>query len=173
MFALLALASSGCSQFEVRSKQDPGASFAGLKTFAWLPASEAQPADQRVNDDAVDRRIRAATERDLQEKGYQPAGAGRPDFLLNYRLARSSDDAVLTGQGKYANNLWGGWPGIHATYDSHDEGTLYLAAVNPDTKRMLWVGAAHGRLLPHISWERRAKRVDTAVEKILASFPKQ
>jgi hypothetical protein len=170
VLALLALALSGCSKFDVRSKQDPSADFGRLRTYAWLPPSEAEPADQRVNDRAIDARIRAATEGQLQAKGYRPADSGA-DFLLNYRLGTSPGDALRTDRLGYAGGLWGPWPWVGDVYDSYDLGTLYVAVLDRETKRMMWVGAAHARLLPHISYEKRAKRVDAAVKKILASFP--
>jgi len=49
---------AGCSQFTVRSDWDRSADFRALRTYAWLPLSEAAPADQRVLDRAIDARIR-------------------------------------------------------------------------------------------------------------------
>ena len=171
---LLALAIAGCSQFDIRTRQDPSANFASLRTFAWLPRDQAEPADQRVLDPAIDRRIRAAAEADLQAKGYRPAGTAPADFLLNYRFSTSPDDALHGNRGaSYAGGLWGGWNGADAVYESYDVGTLYLAALDPRTKQMFWVGAACGRRLQNISYERRAERADTAVAKILESFPKR
>jgi hypothetical protein len=173
VLALLALGLAGCSQFDVKARQDPAADFTRLRTYAWLPPEEAEPADQRVNDRGIDRRIRAATERQLREKGYRPADSGTPDFLLNYRLSTSPADAV-GGRGRgYVGNTWGGWAGVEPVYESYDAGTLYLAALNGETKRMIWLGAAQARLLPHVSYEKRVKRVDAAVRKILAPFPKR
>ena len=172
--ALLALTFSACTQFAVRSKQDPAVDFGRLQTYAWLPVGDAAPADQRVQDRAIDRRIRTATEQELQAKGYRPAGAEPADFLLNYRISTSPDDALVGTQRNYVGDpWWGGWSGAYAVYESSDAGTLYLAALDAGTKRMIWVGAAHARLLPHISYEKRVKRVDAAVQKILAAFPKR
>lgn len=172
--ALLALGLAGCSHFDVRARQDPAADFGRLHTFAWLPPGEAEPADQRVNDRGIDNRIRAATEQELRAKGYRAADAGPPDFLLNYRVSTSPTDVLhggTRGYVGYVGGLWTGWPGAEAVYDAHDVGTLYLAVLDQGTKRMIWVGAARARLLPHISYEKRVKRVDAAVQKILASFP--
>jgi hypothetical protein len=48
---------------------------------------------------------------------------------------------------------------------------LFIAALDPKTKRMLWLGVAAARLLPHISYERSLNRIDDAAEQILKSFP--
>jgi hypothetical protein len=168
---VLALVASGCTQFDVRSRQDPSVEFGRLRRYAWLPPSEAEPADQRVNDRAIDARIRAAVDRDLRAKGYVAADSGPADFLLNYRVGTSPNDVLVRNRPGYVIDLWYGWPGAQTVYDNHDVGTLYLAALDRETKRMIWVGAAQARLLPHISYEKRAKRVDAAVKKILTSFP--
>jgi hypothetical protein len=36
---------------------------------------------------------------------------------------------------------------------------------------MVWIGAAQARLVPTMSLDRKAKRVDAAVHAILAKFP--
>jgi hypothetical protein len=41
----------------------------------------------------------------------------------------------------------------------------------PAERRMIWIGAAEARLLPHISLKKRLSRVDAAVHRILADFP--
>jgi hypothetical protein len=67
---------------------------------------------------------------------------------------------------------WSSWAGVDSFYtETYDEGTLYIAVVDPHTKRLIWIGAAAGRILPHISLEKRVERVDTAVAHILAAFP--
>jgi uncharacterized protein DUF4136 len=173
VLAVLTLLLVACSQFHVRSKQDPGADFGRLRTYAWLPPEQAEPADQRVQDRAVDRRIRTATENQLRAKGYRPADSAPADFLLNYRVSTSPDDALYATHAGYSGALWQEWLGASTVYDSYDRGTLYLAALDGSTKHMIWVGAASARLLPQVSLQKRMERVDEAIEQILAPFPHQ
>ena len=64
------------------------------------------------------------------------------------------------------------WPDASAVYSqSYDVGTLYIAIIDPRSKRMVWIGAAQARLVPTMSLDRKAKRVDAAVHAILAKFP--
>lgn len=165
----LGLVLVGCSQFAIKSAYDRAADFTRLHTYAWLPIADAAPADQRVQDRYIDARIRRDVEAGLDAKGYRPAGDGAaPDFFLNYRLAT---DPATDLRGVVYGPGWWGWPTAEVYTESYDEGTLYIAVVDGQTKRMVWVGAAEARLLPLISIEKRAKRVDDAVQQILARFP--
>jgi len=169
------LSMAACTQFLVRSHRDPAASFASLRTFAWLPKADAEPADQNVQHRGFDRRIRADVERALREKGYEPAGDGAADFLLNYRVT-SSPTSSMRGTNSVGGwgGWWIGWPGWEGAYtETYDQGALFIAAVDPRTKHMTWLGVAQARLLPHISFERSLERIDDAVEKILESFPRR
>ena len=166
LLLLAVVAAAACSQFRERVEYDPGADFARLHTYAWLPLSEVDPADQRVLDRYIDRRIREAVARTLGAKGYAPAGGGAPDFLLNYRVSSGGRTAAPLG---YYPGSW--YVQRHAHQETYDEGTLLIDVVDGATRTMIWRGAASTRLLPHISLERRVKRVDAAVAHILADFP--
>ena len=64
------------------------------------------------------------------------------------------------------------WPDASAVYsESYDVGRLYIAVIDPSSKRMIWVGVAQARLVPTMSHDRKAKRVDAAARSILANFP--
>jgi hypothetical protein len=169
----LALALAGCSQFNIRSARDPGVDFTRLQTYAWMPLDQIDPADQRVLDRYIDTRIRAAVDRELGAKGYRPA-TGEPDFFLNYRVSTDAGSAVKGGWRPAHGAGWGNWPAAETLLrENYDAGTLYIAAIDDASKQGIWLGAAQARLLPHVSLERRAERVDDAVRAILAEFPKR
>lgn len=169
---LAAACAVACARFDVRSRQDPGADFGRLGTYAWLPASEAAPADQRTLNRIISARIQRAIESQLQAKGYQEAGEA-PDFLLNWRLASQPASDVRGDPGlAFHDGFWWGWDGSDGFYsETYDEGTLYVAALDAETRRMLWVGAAGARLIPTMSMEKTEKRVDDAVHQIMETFP--
>ena len=164
----------GCSQFRVRSSHDPNTDWGRMRTYAWLPADQAAPADQRVQDRYLDRRLRAAVDTELRAKGDRPADPGeQPDFLLNYRLSTTPGSSMVVDPDmRFGGTAWMAWPDASAVYSqSYDVGTLYIAVIDPRSKRMVWVGAAETRLVPTMSLDRKAKRVDAAVHAILARFP--
>jgi len=169
----LVIAVGGCSQFAVRADRDPSANFSRLRTYAWLPLSEAAPAYQRVLDRYIDARIRSAVDTALGTKGYRPAGSDPPDFFLNYRVV--SDTAEQEGIASRSYLLgarWEGWSGVEGVYrDTYRAGTLYVAVIDARTRKMIWLGAASARLLPTVPLEKRAQRVDAAVHQIFERFP--
>jgi Domain of unknown function (DUF4136) len=169
----LSFALGGCSQFAVRAEHDQSADFGRLRTYAWLPLSEAAPADQRVLDRYIDARIRSAVDTALGAKGYRPAGSDPPDFFLNYRVV--SDTAEQEGIASRSYLLgarWEGWSGVEGVYrDTYRAGTLYVAVIDARTRKMIWLGAASARLLPTVPLEKRAQRVDAAVHQIFERFP--
>jgi hypothetical protein len=173
LLSVLLVALAGCSQFTVRSDHDPAADFSRMRSYAWLPLDQAAPADQSLPDRYLDKKLREAVDEDLGKKGYRPAAGAPADFLLNYRLARSVQDEV---QGDPGGRLraygWYGWPGLaRLSTDSYEEGTLFLGVLDPASKRVIWIGAANTRLLPHVSLEKRVKRVEAAIHKLLERFP--
>jgi len=164
---------TGCSAAMVRSHYDPQANFAALHTYAWLPSDQAAPGDQETPDENFDRRIRSDVERDLQAKGYAPAGAAAPDFLLNYRY---STTAVSALQGDPAYVDWGSWwsvgPGWELeSRDDFEEGSLFLSVLDPNQQRMYWLGIAQARIVPTMSYNRTIERIDGAVAEMLKRFP--
>jgi hypothetical protein len=109
----------------------------------------------------------------LREKGYTPAGDAPADFLLNYRVS-STPTSSMRGAHSVAGwgGWWMGWPGWEGAYtENYDQGSLFIASLDPTTRRMTWLGVAQARLLPHISYDRSLERIDAAVAKILADFP--
>jgi hypothetical protein len=171
--AVLSIALAGCSQFTVRSDHDPAADFRNLRTYAWLPLDQAAPADQSLPDRYLDKRLRESVAEELGKKGYRPADGTEADFLLNYRLARNALDEVHGDPGGRLRAYgWYGWAGAgRLSTDTYDEGTLFLGILSPTTKRLIWLGGANTRLLPHVSLERRVKRVESAVHQLLERFP--
>jgi len=127
-----------------------------------------------VQDRYLDRRLRKAVDTELRSKAFSPAAPGQqPDFLLNYRFSTSPASTVMTDPDlRYGVAAWLAWPDASAVYSqSYDEGTLYIAVIDPHTKQRIWVGSAQARLVPTMSLERKSKRVDDAVNAILAQFP--
>lgn len=175
LMLVAAIALAGCAKFDVKARRDPNVDMSHMRTYAWLPIEQAAPADQRVQDRYMDRRLREDVATDFAAKGYRPAESGQqPDFLLNYRLATDPVGSVRSNPQAYWGDIWwANWtPGDSAYYsDNYDVGTLYIAALDPSSKKIIWLGMAQARLVPTMSLERKTARLDDAVKQILARFP--
>jgi len=165
MLSLLA----GCSTMRSGVDYQREAAFGDLRTFAWRETPPQGPVDPRVDNTLLGQRVRAAVDRELGAKAYRQASAGeQPDFLVGYH-------AVL--QPKVDVRTIGGWygyagPRMTGTYEyEYDEGTLLLDVIDPRTKDLLWRGSATAAVYPSDSPEKRERRIDEAVAKILAEFP--
>jgi hypothetical protein len=167
----LVLAAGACSRFAVQADADPNADFARFTTFAWLPLEDAPPMDQRLQDRAIERRVQSGVEAGMRAKGYQQAASGVPDLWVTYRLITDSRSSrgVPAGFGGYQLGWWAG--GRIQRTDSYERGTLIVDVIDAKDKKLVWRGSASARLLPHISFEKRAKRATQAVEQIMADFP--
>jgi hypothetical protein len=79
----------------VTTAHDPQASFAGFRTYDWLPDPATVSPDPRIHDNTLlDQRTRAAVERVLAAKGFQRLQSGEADFLTGYYAALDKKTAV-------------------------------------------------------------------------------
>jgi hypothetical protein len=168
---LVAVVTSACSQFTVRADRNPSADFGRYRSFAWMPVAAAPPADQDTGSRGLDKRIYSAVEHELERSGYAPVPSGEADLLFTFRILREDgfDDAHIPYAAQWTRGSY--VRALHASDDAYDRGTLIVDAVDRAQNSLVWRGSASARLLPHMSYEKRAERAETAVAKILATFP--
>jgi hypothetical protein len=123
-----------------------------------------------VPDRLIDQQVRAAVDKELGAKGFRPANGGAADMLLNYRLTTRAGEEMNADVARYGWAWWGG-----SDVAGFDKGALYVGVIDPQVKRMIWVGAAEARLRPQmqISYEDRKERIYDAIHRILEKFPPQ
>jgi hypothetical protein len=177
---LLWLGLAGCSSLQLAWDYDAQAAFPVLHSYEWLPAPEVESGGPQIYyNGLLDSRVRAAVDAQLQKKGFR-RDTGTPDFLVAYHVALDERLSVT-----YLNELYGygpGWgnaryrrsygrPGREATVNEYRVGTLILDVVLAQDRRLIWRGSASDEVYPDLSAEAREKRINTAVERILAPFP--
>ena len=171
----LVLALAGCTQFAIRSDHDRTADFSRLRTYGWLPLGDVAPAVRQAADTdgpaaAVDAFFTALCPGLWADIDEPVKDRYRNNAAMLF--AESTEQQGTASRSYLLGARWEGWSGIEPVYqDTYREGTLYLAVLDGRTKRMIWIGAASARILPHIPLEKRAKRVDAAVHQILDRFP--
>ena len=105
VFSILVLMvfAAGCSTISVQYDYDKEVDFASLKTFEWL-STQAQP---DINPFTV-KRIRSATNEQLQAKGYTMT-SNNPDFLIAMHIGKEQKIQVRDWGYSYGppGSYWG------------------------------------------------------------------
>ncbi len=168
----LALALAACSSVQVNQDWDPSANFEGLKTWAWQGSTPVVTGNPRLDDPLLHARIQASIEKSLAEKGYTKLTSGKPDFLVTYHVALQQKlDArtIYTGYGP--SRGWYGVGGAQTIVDTYDVGTLLIDLIGPETKTVIWRGSGQSRIQELKTPLERQKRIQDAVDQVLAQFP--
>ena len=164
-----ALFVAGCSTFRVSADYDRDASFGDLRTYAWRD-TPAHGVDPRLDVTPLGQRVRASADRELAAKGYRLAAPGqRADFIVGHHFVLEHKETQQAIGGWYG---YRGGPRMSRTipYD-YDEGTLLIDVIQPDSRSLLWRGSATAVIDRSASPQKRERRIDEAVTKILAQFP--
>ena len=180
---------SACAPITVDWNYDPGANFAGLRTFAWAPDPQKKTGDPRVDNPLVDKNIRHAVENQLAAQGYQKSTTGSPDFWVSYHAAVEDELDVTVVEEYQGYSSPGRWnrpgtayrapyrtrPGaarIETRVETYEyaKGTLILDIVDPAQKQLIWRGSAQSEIQT-ASQEKKLEKLNKAVAKILSNFP--
>jgi hypothetical protein len=157
--------------YDVSYDYDKDADFTHLKTFDWLPV----PQDLDITSlDII--RIKKAVTSALEAKGIVRS-KDKPDFLIAEHIkTKDKMDVSVWGYGPYPgfgrhsrySGYWG-YRDVHVY--QYEEGTLILDFVNPETKVVIWRGAAKSVVDDTMAPEERENLINEAVQKILLNFP--
>jgi len=162
------LAFSGCSTMSVNTDYDASASFAGLKTYGWMPAPKEVVDDPRVDWELLSSRIRIAADRELAEKGFSLKETGSPDFLIGFQATLDKKMTRETMQREFGRR--GGY-GPSWTEKVYDEGTLVLDVFEAEGQKLIWSGSATDKVNFSLSPEKEEEEISEAVREILKEFP--
>ena len=158
-----------CSSiYDISYDYDRSADFLNLKTYDWIPVPE------KSNMNSLDlMRIQKAVSAELNDKGLIKASKD-PDFLIASHFGTKDKINVSSwgyGYGPYGR-YWGGYWGYGGvSVYQYEEGTLIIDFVEPNSKNLLWRGAAKSVVDNTITPENRDKMINDAVQKVLENFP--
>ena len=117
----------------------------------------------------LDKRIKESVNSQLAAKGYTQE-ATNPDFLTLYHTG-AEDKVNVTDYG-YGYGRYGGWYGGGGVdVYQYKEGTLILDVIDAKSKQLVRRGFAQGTIDPDAPTEKREKRLNEAVSRMLANFP--
>lgn len=154
---------------QISADHNPAANFAAYRTYAWATMPEQAP-QWPAQDDRVsfDWSVRSLVDQEMAHLGYQQAGAGRADLLMDYAV-NTREQMMNDSFGDYAAyRAEGGTasPG-EAWVMGYDRGTLIVEATDPRLRTLVWYGSASAVVNPQL----RAQRLPTAIAQIFQSFP--
>jgi hypothetical protein len=170
--ALLSLALLGaCTGYSVNYDYDVTASYGRYKTFDYYTSKKGTGGTTSL----MDKRVRAAVEKELQAKGFVMETKADPDFLVTYYPVvheRKYHTTTHVGWGWGYRPFYGARVGTSMSeVHSYQEGTIVIEIVDFKSNQMIWQGAAAGALTGLNNPEDADEVVPKAVRDILAKFP--
>ena len=156
------VALAGCSTMSAQSDYDPGYDFSKLKTYSWIPNPQLAQSDE-----LFDKNFRGSMDKQLAAKGFSQTDSN-PDFKVAYHGDVQSKVDVTNWGYRYP-----GWYGGVEVYQ-YEEGTLIVDFVDAASGELIYRSTIKAEIDRRSSdFERRQKRINEAVEKILKDFPPQ
>lgn len=152
---------------------DPKADFSAYKTFAW---KEGTPASSTLTED----RIHAAVERELEAKGMEES-QDAPDLYVVTHVSVRVEQRVEVD--RFGYDLYPGYRyrGRYVrTYHPRTTdvrvyevpiGTLVVDLVDAKTDKLVWQGVISDTVNPGAKPEKREKRINKKVGKLMAKYP--
>lgn len=162
------LASAACAPLQVHTYMPRGADLRQYHTYAWAPAGAFDTGDPRLDNNTLFlERLRSAVERQLTRKGWARADVGGADVVIHFhaRIDQRLDLSERADPARASEDSGGG-PLVY------DAGTLLLDFIERRSNTLVWRGWAEGSVdgvIDNQAWMN--EKIDTAVERIFASFP--
>ncbi|HKE95884.1 MAG TPA: DUF4136 domain-containing protein [Povalibacter sp.] len=161
---------------EIRADGDPSANMSSYKTFAFF---EKVSTDKNQYTTIVSTRLKDATRRELEMRGYQYTQTN-PQLLVNFNINIQnkadvrSTPSMTAGYGYYGYRagmygVWGGYPQDIETIH-YQEGTLSIDLVDSAKQTLVWQGVAQGRINKE-SVQNPGPAIDKVVSDIFARYP--
>jgi Domain of unknown function (DUF4136) len=158
---------------QIRVDGDPSANLSSYKTFGFFSQVET---DKSKYTTMISTRLKDATRRELQNRGYQEAE--NPQLLVNFNTnvenrtdvqSTPSASAGFYGYRAGAYGMWAGYPqDVQTTH--YQEGTLAIDLVDAAKKQLVWQGVAQARITKSMR-ENPTEALDSIVADIFEKYP--
>ena len=180
LFLLTAL--TACSTLSVSTDHDTAYDFSKLKSYAWLDSSAPVSEDARINNDLIVSRVRAAVEKNLEDRGLVKTDKASADMVVSWfgaidtKLQVESIDHFYSPYGygpMYRDTRWaGGISGVRTTTArEYEVGTLVIDVLDPVQHKLIWRGTGQDRIGKNKKPEAVTKGINEAVTAIMKDFP--
>ena len=160
----------GCHPITVKTGFDPGANFAGRKTYGWQPGAKLDTGNPRFDTPEFEAELRRTVDATLSGKGFRSSDSDHPDFLVGYTSKTKSASSTVTRERTFSTTGqdWQ-WTGSNTAH--YEVGSLVLEMTEPGTSRLLWRAVASAVVIDRASAAERQERIGKAVRKMLDDFP--
>jgi len=167
---------TACTRAQIKYDYDARANYASFKTFDWMAAPKrAKEKAGNVGNPIMDRRVKAAIERELRAKGFGVEESADPDFLVTYYPVykdRAYRTTTHLGMGWGYRPYWGPRAGMTVSQvHRYKEGTIVVEIVDFKSNQLIWHGAAVGALTGLETPEDAEEAVTREVRRLLEGFP--
>jgi hypothetical protein len=154
------VALAACSTMRSNIDYDPSYDFTKAKTYNWIPNPQIAQSNE-----LFDKHFRKVMDEKMAAKGYS-VNETNPDFMIAYHGDVQSKVDVTNWGYRYP-----GWYGGVEVYQ-YDEGTLIVDFVDSGSKNLIYRATISAEMdRSSTDFEKRQKRINEAVDKILKSFP--
>lgn len=168
--AFTALALSACAPINVSSHVERSVDFAQYHTWDWGPADALPTGDPRLDNNPFFKDyFEGAFEKQFAARHFDKAASGTPDLLLHYH-ANISQRFEVNGVDRSRGYCY---EDCEPMVSEYEQGTFVVDAVDARTNRVVWRGWAQSDVGGVIdNQDRLAERIDKAVTRMMARFPK-
>ncbi len=166
---LMAVVMTSCSTVQVASDYDQKVNFSQYNTYAFFKPG----IDKADISDLDKKRILRAIEDEMAANGFTKSED--PDLLVSI-FTKTKENINI-----YQNNMmgfgygWGWnpwfWGAGQNTVNRTSDGTLYIDFIDAEGKELVWQGMGTAALATDV--ERKQKRINQIVGKILEKYPPQ
>ena len=164
-----------CTSIAVDTQFDRSTDFAVFKHWTWLDRPQPETGDPRLDDVALQNRIRAAIERGLAARGYERIFEGQADFWVAYHVStRTKMDAGVMNRrlGYPVGESWGPGPEQRQISHEYQRGTLILDVVDAREEKLVFRGIAERKISNQPAKPQESRKlISEVVEAILEDFP--
>jgi len=166
-----------CSSVTYKHDFDPEYDFNTFKKYRWASAKELNPQDELQKYPLVYKRVVAAVDKALAEKGLQKVEEEDFDFVVvAHAGTKERMQVTQTGGGYYGGyrgwyDPWWGPYGGSTSVSYYEEATLVIDIVSYEKKELAWRGMATGTVKENQTGEEQQARLNNIVARIFAEYP--
>jgi len=161
---------SSCSSLNISTDYDPTQDFSKYKTYRWARIKERDPNDILSKNLMLRKRIQAAVNKGLIEKGFTKLDKGKPDFIVFIHAGVQQRMNVYHHGGYYYGGWWGPYGG-YTSVSHYKQGTLVIDIVDTEEKELSWRGIASDVVKSYADPEALQEELDYIISAMLDDFP--